>query len=158
VEDIAINDEEPAAYEVNSPRVMGETVDGETVLIDSRSGAYYSLNESGSHIWSALQDGPTTVGAIGAALAALYGMETEAASEATSSLIASLCEHELIRVTHGAPATALSIAPLGPAPLVFTEPMLERFDDLEDLLLLDPIHDVDPERGWPIAKAADRED
>jgi hypothetical protein len=25
----------------------------------------------------------------------------------------------------------------------------ERHDDMDDLLTLDPIHDVDPQEGWP---------
>ena len=36
--------------------------------------------------------------------------------------------------------------------LEFAPPRLEKYSDLEDLLVLDPIHDVD-EAGWPIAKA-----
>ena len=38
------------------------------------------------------------------------------------------------------------------APMIsgaFSVPQLERFDDLRDLLLLDPIHDVG-ENGWPL--------
>jgi hypothetical protein len=27
--------------------------------------------------------------------------------------------------------------------------IFERHAEMEDLLTLDPIHDVDPERGWP---------
>jgi hypothetical protein len=30
----------------------------------------------------------------------------------------------------------------------FVPPVLERYDDMEDLLLLDPVHDVDAQ-GWP---------
>ena len=30
----------------------------------------------------------------------------------------------------------------------FVPPMLARFNNMSDLLLLDPIHDVD-EQGWP---------
>lgn len=32
--------------------------------------------------------------------------------------------------------------------------MLEKFTDMEDLLLLDPIHEVDVAAGWPTTKAA----
>jgi hypothetical protein len=31
---------------------------------------------------------------------------------------------------------------------VYKPPAIERFDDLEELLVLDPIHEVD-EAGWP---------
>ncbi len=33
----------------------------------------------------------------------------------------------------------------------FTEPTVHTYADMQDLLLLDPIHDVD-ETGWPNAK------
>jgi hypothetical protein len=31
----------------------------------------------------------------------------------------------------------------------YVPPVLERFDDVRDLLLIDPIHQVDQEYGWP---------
>lgn len=35
-----------------------------------------------------------------------------------------------------------------PDKLHFEEPIFHKYTDMEDLLLLDPIHDVD-ETGWP---------
>ncbi len=35
----------------------------------------------------------------------------------------------------------------------FAPPRLQRYTDMQDLLLLDPIHDVD-EVGWPVASPA----
>jgi hypothetical protein len=34
----------------------------------------------------------------------------------------------------------------------YQAPTIERFDDLEELLVLDPIHEVD-EAGWPVTRA-----
>jgi hypothetical protein len=34
----------------------------------------------------------------------------------------------------------------------FEKPILEKFTDMEDLLLLDPIHEVDVDAGWPNVK------
>lgn len=31
----------------------------------------------------------------------------------------------------------------------YEAPKLEIYDDLQELIILDPIHDADPERGWP---------
>ena len=31
----------------------------------------------------------------------------------------------------------------------FYEPLLECYTDMQDLLLFDPIHDVDTQVGWP---------
>jgi hypothetical protein len=27
---------------------------------------------------------------------------------------------------------------------------VESFTDMADLILLDPVHDVDPDKGWPL--------
>jgi hypothetical protein len=34
----------------------------------------------------------------------------------------------------------------------FEQPVLEKFTDMEDLLLLDPIHEVNLQSGWPNQK------
>lgn len=36
-------------------------------------------------------------------------------------------------------------------PAGYRPPVLEVFADMQDLLLLDPIHDID-EVGWPVAR------
>jgi hypothetical protein len=52
------------------------------------------------------------------------------------------------RVQNGADAS------VEPAPWEFGGFTLEEFTDLEDILGLDPIHEVDPEKGWPHAAPA----
>jgi hypothetical protein len=37
------------------------------------------------------------------------------------------------------------------APQEFVEPLLQKYTDMEEMLLLDPIHEVD-EHGWPSAR------
>jgi hypothetical protein len=36
----------------------------------------------------------------------------------------------------------------------FEPPILERFDDMQELLLLDPVHEVSDEEGWPARSEA----
>jgi hypothetical protein len=31
----------------------------------------------------------------------------------------------------------------------FAPPMLEKYDEIADIIAMDPIHDVDPDKGWP---------
>ena len=45
-------------------------------------------------------------------------------------------------------------APVSVAGVAYTEPSLSVFSDMQDLLLLDPIHDVS-EAGWPMPKPAE---
>ena len=39
----------------------------------------------------------------------------------------------------------------GPLP----EPRLEKFDDMQQLILLDPVHEIDETAGWPRMRAED---
>jgi hypothetical protein len=36
--------------------------------------------------------------------------------------------------------------------LPFQKPLLQKYTDMEALLLVDPIHEVDEEEGWPKQK------
>jgi len=38
------------------------------------------------------------------------------------------------------------------AELIYTPPVLSAYTDMEDLLQLDPVHDVDAESGWPVPR------
>ena len=37
---------------------------------------------------------------------------------------------------------------------IFQAPSLQKYTDMEEMLALDPIHEVDEEMGWPSAKVA----
>ena len=39
--------------------------------------------------------------------------------------------------------------------LLFSDPVFEKYDDMADLILLDPVHEIDQEEGWP-KRAPDR--
>jgi hypothetical protein len=59
-------------------------------------------------------------------------------------------DEDLILPVLNGPALAAVTRPQSGLPRrPFTSPVLERFNDLQDLLLLDPIHDVDT-TGWPV--------
>jgi hypothetical protein len=45
------------AFRVDPRRVVGETIDGETILVDLETGAYYSLKGSGPEIWGLVAAG-----------------------------------------------------------------------------------------------------
>jgi hypothetical protein len=80
------------------------------------------------------------------ALTAHYDSGPELISAAVDSCIERLLAHGLIREAPSSGDSALFLAPSG---LPFPEPLVEHFTDMQDLLLLDPIHDVS-EEGWPI--------
>ena len=70
--------------------------------------------------------------------------------EAVAEFLEQLRKHNLITETSAVRADA------GPEPAAdhrghWEPPMLSVYEDMKDLLLLDPIHDVD-EQGWPARK------
>lgn len=134
-------------YEINAPAVVSEIIDGEAVIMHLKSGNYFSTSDSGGVIWNGLEK---RLGgeALVKMLVAKYGLSTGDAANALGGFITTLTSHDLIRASaSGSGSPAGSDVPVQEqAP--FQAPVLNVFSDMKDLLLLDPIHDVD-EAGWP---------
>jgi hypothetical protein len=116
-----------ARYKLAGPDVVHEEFDGEIVVLNLQTGQYFGLNEAGAILWMSVESGrdPVDVSiAHGAAFAARL---------VTLGLIVESDEAAL-------PAQAQVLA---------TAPSIEAYDDLSDLILADPIHDVDEKQGWP---------
>ena len=132
-------------YEVCSPSVVGEVIDGEAIIMDLSSGAYYSTEGVGSAIWKAIEDGASHGQLLKIAEACA---DSDSAAADIVSFLEDLLSRKLIRKAahpQGEPA----ITPFqGP----YASPSLAVHEDMQDLILLDPIHDVN-EMGWPTRKA-----
>src|SRR3954454_18181247 len=48
------------SFRPNSPPIIQETIDQETIMVNLETGSYYSLNPTGSHIWAAMENGVHT--------------------------------------------------------------------------------------------------
>lgn len=129
----------------NSPPVVHETVAGETVIVELDSGSYYHLAGSGSYLWELLAGGRDT-GATADALADHYDLATEDARAAVDALVDELRRERLVVDAVGTEAAAATDpeTPSGP----YDPPLLTKHDDMQELLVLDPVHEVD-ETGWP---------
>ena len=138
-------------YRINSPHVVAETLDGEATIVDLESGTYYALNESGSLIWDELTRG-TEPATVAQSFASTYRLEPDEASRIVDELTSQLTDQNLI-VLAGEDSTNGS-SPSVPAPTsgngggTYLPPKLSTYTDMQELLLLDPIHEVD-ESGWP---------
>ncbi|HEX6699164.1 MAG TPA: PqqD family protein [Gaiellaceae bacterium] len=144
-----------ARFRVNSPNVIHETIEGEVILIDLTSGTYYSLREAGAAIWQAIEWGADEDDALAALRVQYEGSEQEM-RDGVRQLLDQLVDEGLIR-SHAGPApmpeTPLPASNGGPrAP--FRPPALEKHTDMQDLILLDPVHEVGAQ-GWPQPAPAD---
>ncbi|MBP1745885.1 MAG: hypothetical protein H6Q54_500 [Deltaproteobacteria bacterium] len=144
-------------FRINVPKVIHETIEGETVLVNLDSGNYYSLDGVGADVWGLLEQG-AHVGGIIEWIADRYKGERTDIEKALCQLIEELKREELIvpDETRGSgnvvDRDGLSKVSPGLHTAMFVPPALNKYTDMQDLLLLDPIHDVD-ETGWPSTKA-----
>lgn len=127
-------------------RFPHETMEGETVLIDADRGHLFLLTGLGPWIWSRFASASDR-DAVVAEIAARFGDE---ASAACGTFIDSMRDLELLIETSGTndaePATD-EIAP--PWPTAYEPPTLETFEDVSEIIRMDPIHEVDADSGWP---------
>jgi hypothetical protein len=139
-------------FGVNAPRVVFEVFDEEVVVVNLESGHYFSLRETAADIFRLAVTGATPE-VISEALATRFREEREAVRNSVRTFLDALVAEGLLvpqPETVAAPARLELPGNAGP----FTPPRFEKFTDMQDLLLLDPIHDVD-ESGWPRAAAKD---
>jgi hypothetical protein len=139
-------------FRVNVPDVVFEAFDEEIVLVNLDTGNYYSVRGSGPEIWIALSKGESPE-QVGRSLQAKYSGDPDAMHAAVTAFVGDLVDAQLLVADGETPAaTALAPVAAGDRP-AFEPPVLESYSDMQDLLLLDPIHDVD-QAGWPVANQA----
>ena len=130
---------------MNARRVIHENVDGEVIVIQLEDGNYYSLSGLGADAWPLLAAGRTPAEA-----AEILTTDHETASGQLCELAAQLVAERLLEPASADEAAldrSAEPAPDPPRP-DFEPPRLEKFSDMQDYLLIDPIHEVD-EPGWP---------
>lgn len=128
-----------------SANVHSKVFDDEVVILDMKSGTYFSLRGSGVDVWK-LIEANASVAMISEALGERYEAPSSEIATALDSLLGELAESGLV-------VADTSLDPSRPAAqavekVPFAAPQIERFTDMQELLLLDPIHEVD-DSGWP---------
>ena len=128
-----------------SPNVSARSFGDEVIAANFVKGVYYSLLGSAAQIWEGLMAG-VPLDRVVAEVAPLADADPQEFAAAAHALVEALLEERLI-----APAGSLEAGAwkaVAGADGAYGLPALERFTDMEDLLLLDPVHDVE-EMGWP---------
>src|SRR5713226_9683619 len=130
-------------YELNEPAVVAETIDGEAVIINLERGIYFSIKGVGLVIWTDLIAGAAPL-LIASRLADHVGADHPDVAQEVGAFVTHLVVEGLIRRS-GRPAVEPRFAL---DTIRYAVPTLDKYTDMEALLLLDPVHDVD-EAGWP---------
>ncbi len=139
------------SYQIDRSAVASEIIDGEAIMLHHGSGDYFSADGIGAVVWQWLGESRSP-DQIVRLLKTSFPKASADIAPAVDAFLADLLKHELIREgTSDRPALASSqqMADLGSE---FAPPTLHVYSDMREVLLLDPIHEVEEVLGWPMPK------
>lgn len=129
-----------------NPRLAADVFDGEYIIANLDTGLYYSVQGLAVTIIKSLPF--PDYNPIVLELASAFPENAASIKSELTTIIKELLEEEIIMQNNtDAPASN----PLCILPTEYSAPKFNRYADMQDLLLLDPIHDVD-EAGWTVQK------
>ena len=140
-------------YDINHPAVASEVINGEAIMMHHPSGDYFSANGIGAVVWQWIGE-TRSHDQIVRALEQSFPQSAGGIRGALDAFLGDLLRHELIREIASGDGPAPGAPSQQAAKLAgeFTSPILNVYSDMRDVLLLDPIHEVEEVSGWPMPK------
>ncbi|MBE6963739.1 MAG: PqqD family protein [Ruminococcaceae bacterium] len=133
-------------YKLNEQKMFYDMAEGQAIVINFTTGMYYGTSSLGSAVLDALVAGAEPAQIL-TAVQALPDCPADMA-EQLDAFIAALLEKEIIVAAEGG---AAAMPEIGAASLQDGFVLsVDEFSEVQDLILADPVHDVDVEMGWPI--------
>lgn len=139
-------------YNIYDNNIISDVFGEEVVLVNLESGVYYSLKYSAAQIWIRLinQYSPTE---ILTDLIQIYQVDENDLMSDINLFFTQLLEDKIIKIASETEKKSIEFNSKGIL-VNYTSPVVEAFSDMQEILLLDPVHDVD-KAGWPISKNSD---
>jgi hypothetical protein len=135
---------------VANPPCVADNFGGEIVALNLDTGYYYSFPNLAGAVWRDLIAGHSTAAVVKDLTAVDEDLGRSAAKFIDSLVDFGLMQEVPEPTTPPAPPEYRGMLDAGARELVF-----RPYDDMKDLVMTDPIHDVDEETGWPV-RVADR--
>ncbi len=130
-------------FVIDELSTASEEFDGETIVIQFKHGTYSVLTGCGNAIFDMFRT-PLSAEAAVEAVRAATGSEPDPLGEEVNRFVAELVgAHILVEAAPGSQAGKAVFK--GP----YSTPGMETYDDLADMMLVDPVHEVDMSEGWP---------
>ncbi len=134
-------------YQIKS-RVIYENMDHEVIIINFNTGDYYSLRETAKLIWSCIENN-ISVSHIITAFVQRFPIQIAQIEQDLKLFFQQLMNENLIEPSSSIDNSFDISILLDQSPFnYYVQPVLQKYSDIDQLLLLDPIHDVD-NTGWP---------
>jgi Coenzyme PQQ synthesis protein D (PqqD) len=136
-----------ARFAVRDRQVIHRMIDDEVVMIDLETGNYFTFGGSATRIWACIEAGMSLRDTLEHLQESFEG-DPSVMKQGIRWLLDQLLEENLIVPTDEPPRRSVSVASEGDRQ-DYSDPAFERYDDMADLILLDPVHEIDQEEGWP---------
>lgn len=133
-------------YSCRDLDVVWENQDGETLLIDLRRGVYYSFLDGTALLLTLLLSGYTAQAACEFIHKEYKSFDLTLLKKQTKDLIKFLLADELVIEAPERKQETVALQDKR----IDGFPEVERYDDMTEIFEMDPIHDGDLERGWPV--------
>lgn len=136
---------ESQGFAFASEKVLAKEFDGELTLINLSTGVYFAAGGPALDVWQSFEKG-LSLAMTAKSLASRYEIEEEEAYKEASKLATLFVQHGLLMPALTAVEEVLTDKPI--SRVSWSAPWFEDYGDMQDLLLLDPVHDLN-EGAWP---------
>jgi hypothetical protein len=128
-------------YKMNAPACIAEAVEDDLIVINLNTGRYYNMRHETVATWRAL-----TQGVAPEQLIAANNWSADQTSRFKAHVQHLLDEQILVPSVEQIEVPAAPCIEINHAHEPF---QVDVFTDMEEMLLLDPIHDASTDAGWP---------
>lgn len=142
-------------YKLNESKMFADVTNNVAIIINSETGIYYAINNCGSVVFQAILDGCSKQSII-ESLKKIANCPADI-EQKLNTFIDELSKREIIiegEQSSNAPAFDEAVITKDNFEMKVSE-----YADAQEMLLADPIHDVDEEEGWqPVFKEEEKKD
>lgn len=139
-------------FKINKPKVIYESFEDEQIIVNLDTGNYYSLDRVAADIWNFIER-RLTLSEIVESISHRYTATSRLEIETKIGDFLETLKQEALIVAEETKEGASAKIDISPdlKKKEFCPPTLQKYSDMQQLLILDPIHEVD-ETGWPVKK------
>ncbi len=139
-----------AGYQLNENKMFADITDGIAIIINSETGIYYGMNAFGTQVYENLANGVSTD-------KILEKVKSFGVSEDNfNAFVDALLEKEILLSAYESGENANIDEAVAKEDNLMLE--IKEYNDAQELLLADPIHEVKEEEGWSPEKTSLNED
>lgn len=138
-------------YKLNEEKMFADIADGVAIIINSESGIYYGMNGFGTVVFENLIKGASTQDIL-SQLKTIPNISADI-EDKFNAFIHAIAEKELLIISDEITKIEVNIDPKIAQSDEFALSISE-YNDAQELLLADPIHEVKEEVGWSPEKTA----